>query len=272
MAIGQSAGNLANALLPIDVAGLVDEDGSLNISPIVPTAVKPLVEAYVTNRNFMNYPIAHEAFTKDLEQRLASHKLHKKNVNPAIKFITDGIAELAGADSKYKYYYTEGRLVKGMEPKQIPGIFDINPSKVEHLITAYSGGTGKFLTDLITTGYQIVSPTEEVKQDNMPYVNAFIRKYPEAKYAKLDEYRRMVERNKRWTDIARDKKGTSQDDEFMNIMTNDIYRRESAAIKVAKKQIEAAKTRVDNGNITVEEFLDLTAEIKENAINRSKIK
>ena len=46
----------------------------------------------------MGNKIAYEAFTKALEEDLADSGLHKKNVNPAAKFLTDMIFKAGGGE------------------------------------------------------------------------------------------------------------------------------------------------------------------------------
>lgn len=68
----------------------------VSIAPLVPTAVRPFYEANITNRDFMGSQISKEPFTKALERQLAASSLHKRNVNPAIKAVTDFLSKDLG--------------------------------------------------------------------------------------------------------------------------------------------------------------------------------
>ncbi len=184
-AVKEGTTNMIAGLSPIDVAGFWI-DGEFSFAPLVPTTVKPVYEVTVSNRNFMGSRISKEPFTKQLEKILAESGLHKKNVNSAIKFLTDFAFSIAGGDKdsekRLKYYLDDdGRI------KKVNSFLDINPSQIENLITGYTGGTGRFITDLTTTAGQLLTD-EEVDFKNIPFVNSFIKKTPEKKWRILGKY------------------------------------------------------------------------------------
>ena len=184
-AVSEGTTNFIAGLSPIDVAGFWI-DGEFSFSPLVPTTVKPVYEIVVTNRNFMGARISKEPFTKELEKTLAESGLHKKNANVAIKFLTDMAYSVAGGDpetdKRLKYYLDDDGKIR-----KVNSFLDVNPSEIEHLITGYTGGTGRFVTDLVTTAGQLVTD-EEVDFKNVPFINSFIKKTPEKKWTILREY------------------------------------------------------------------------------------
>jgi hypothetical protein len=151
--------NMIGALAPVDIAGFI-QNGEFSWAPIFPTISKPIVEI-VTNKNYMGFKIANEPFTKEQEELLANSGLGKKNVNPAIKFVTDFAFRYGGGDSRLKYYRDENHPGADKD-KKVPGFLDINPSQVEHLFKGYTGGTGAVISDLMTTVAQAFNPEEEV--------------------------------------------------------------------------------------------------------------
>jgi len=181
-AMHEASGNFLAGLLPIDIGGL-RKDGEFSWAPIVPTVIKPFAEVW-ENRNYMGYTIANEPFTKEQEKFLANASLGKNNVSPAAKFFTDMLFRWGGGDSKFKYYYDK----ETGEQKKVLAVLDMNPSVIEHLFKGYTGGTGGFLSDLVTTTVQAVKPDQEVDFRNAPFVNRFIRKTPEAKWNIIAEY------------------------------------------------------------------------------------
>ena len=179
--LGQSFSNLVAGISPIDVTAFI-QDGKLSMAPLIPTTIRPISEAYFTNKDFMGSKIAIEPFTKSLENKLADSGLHKKNVNPAIEFFTDMIFKAAGGEDNLKFKIENGEL------KYVPWVADINPSKIEHLIKGYFGGTGRVLTDFVTSIIQFANPNDSLDLDNVPFINAFIRNVPEEKWQIIREY------------------------------------------------------------------------------------
>ena len=171
---GKTLSNMIAGMAPIDITGFI-QNGEFSWEPFIPTTVKPVSEI-INNRNFMGNKITREPFTLELERKLADSGLHKQNVNPAAKLLTDIMFRMTGGEGKYKFYFNE----KG-ELKYVPGILDNNPSNIEHLVNSYFGGTGKFLNDFVTTMWQAVSKDQEVDWDNVPFFNSFVRNVPEEK-------------------------------------------------------------------------------------------
>jgi len=178
--------NFIGGLSPIDIPGFWVDD-EFSFAPIIPTVIRPVWEVGVSNRNFMGSRIAKEPFTKELEKSLAESGLHKNNVNPAAKFITDIIFEGAGGqinvDDRHRYYVdNKGKI------KKVNSMLDVNPSQIEHLFTGYTGGTGRFISDITTTLSQIMEEDEEVDFRNIPFVDAFIKQIPDRKWKILRDY------------------------------------------------------------------------------------
>jgi hypothetical protein len=184
--VAKTISNMLAGMAPIDVTGFLHE-GKISSDPLWPTAISPIREI-VVNRDFMGNKIAYEAFTKALEEDLADSGLHKKNVNPAAKFLTDMIFRAGGGEGKLKFKINE----KG-ELKYVPNLMDLNPSKIEHLINGYLGGTGKFANDFITTFWQFVSMDDAIDLNNAPFINSFIRNVPDAKWQVIRQYQSYQE-------------------------------------------------------------------------------
>ena len=179
--------NFLGGLSPVDIPGFW-VDGEFSLSPIVPTSVKPLTEAFITNRDFMGSTIAKEPFTKALEDQLAESSLNKKNVNPAIKAITDFLAkDVGGKYGDLKVDVRDGKI------KYLNYFLDWNPSKIEHLVKSYFGGSGKVASDMVTTIVQLLSSEQELDIDNVPFLNSFIRNTPDSKWKVIDEYYNLKE-------------------------------------------------------------------------------
>ena len=185
-ATAQTAANMVAGMSPVDFTGFFS-DGEFNLSPLVPTPAKPFKEI-ADNKDFMGNKIFYEAFTKALEGDLADSGLHKKNVNAAAKFFTDMLFKAGGGEGKLKFKIDEnGKL------KYVPNLMDVNPSKIEHIVTGYTGGVGRVSSDIITSIVQMVSQEQPMDLDNIPFVNSFIRNVPEEKWQVLDKYNELKE-------------------------------------------------------------------------------
>lgn len=255
--------NFANALTPVELSAFFDKDSPW-YSSLVPTVFKPFSEV-AENKDFMNYPIYKEAFTKDLEEKLADSGMHKNNVNTTYKFITDALFELGGGDTKFNYYYDP----KTKENKDVPSMLDINPSKIEYLVKGYTGGSGAFVNDLANTLLQLTT-TGTVDQDNIPYVNSFIRKYPEKKWSVIGDYYKLVEKNDKWQKSMKEYKKQEDYEIFRDMLADKSKRDRNNAIKVADKQMEFLKKKFDNEKMTLDQYLEEKAKIAEQVINKTK--
>jgi hypothetical protein len=186
-ATGRMLSSFGNSLFPIDLGGLY-VDGKFNISPIVPTIARPISEV-LTNTNYMGYRIRKEPFTKKQEELLANSALGKDNVNQFVKFLTDGLYRSVGGgdnENKFRSVKIDGQVYP--KPIRAAWLTDWNPSNIEHVFTSYLGGTGKGVADLATTLVQAATPGAEIDFNNIPFVNAFIRKTPPAKWKIIEDY------------------------------------------------------------------------------------
>lgn len=181
-AIPKSLSYFLQGLSPVDIAGFYKE-GQFSIAPLVPTIARPIAEIS-ENRDFLGHTISRVPFTRELEETLADAGLHKKNVNPALKFVTDMMYRRGGGEIETMY---KSRFENG-EEKTIKEVYDWNPSKIEHFIKGYTGGTGGVISDIFTTIAQVTNPNEELDRRSLPFINAFIRKTPEAKWKVIQQY------------------------------------------------------------------------------------
>jgi hypothetical protein len=202
--IMEGLSNFGNSLLPVDIGGFW-KSGEFSWAPIVPTIFKPVVEV-MENRNYMGYSIKNEPFTKEQAKYLANAGLGKNNVNPAAKFLTDMLFRWGGGENKYKYYYDEEQG----KNRKVPGVMDLNPSTLEHLFKGYTGGTGGVFSDLITTVSQAVDPDKAIDYKNVPFVNKFIRKIPEAKWNVISKYYNLRDDEKIGITVEKDALKTAE--------------------------------------------------------------
>jgi hypothetical protein len=260
-ATADGAVNLIASLSPIDPGGF-RVNGEWSFGPLVPTFIKPVYEISA-NENFMGGRIYKETFTRQLEDEIASSKLHKPNVNPIIKFMTDALYEAGGGrEGVDKVFYVENG-----EVKEVKGYYDWNPSKVEHFIKGYTGGTGKFVVDLTTTLKQVATPEESIATDNIPYVNAFIRKYPPKKWKLMNQYYDMVNKVRKHEKAMDTYEGTDRV-VYREMQTDKGYIQMLKVTKPTDSKLDQIKKNFDKNRITLDQYLEQRAEVITDALDQ----
>jgi len=210
--------SVVSSFSPIDPVGLVDKKGSLSLRPIIPTTMIPIYDI-AKNEDFAGRKIHNEPFMLSKENVLADRGLGLKNVNPFLQQASDILFELGGGelDTGLKTKIADGK------ESRIKGIYDLNPSDVEHIISFYTGGRGQFFNNVIKMGNSIVDQSKEYAKDkdlkkavdgldinSMPILRRFykepwagsnykefikIRDEVEAYKATLTEYEKMMVNN-----------------------------------------------------------------------------
>ena len=132
----------------------------------VPSVFKPMYELYA-NADFTGFPIYREPFAKSLEGRIPESQLGMRNANKFISGVTEWLNEVGGGNQ-----WTPA----GIDPETgningLVNLLDQNPSKIEHLLTSYTGGLGRMGARI----YRYVSsPDEERAVRDIPFINAFL--------------------------------------------------------------------------------------------------
>lgn len=148
----QIAGQFAE-MLPLNF--VTDAAGPWNA--FVPDAFKPIVQAYIANKDWTGKPIYRDnGFNKELPEWTKAYAgTSKWLVNSA-----ELMNELTGGD-KYK-----------------SGVVDVNPARLEHLFTGYLGGFG----DMFLGAYKTVSMIWDEDYQNVrhvPVLKAFLNQSDE---------------------------------------------------------------------------------------------
>ena len=234
---GKAIANFMASLMPIDFGGFYQE-GEFSFAPIIPTVAKPIAEISA-NRNYMGYTIAKEPFTKEQENILAESGLGKENVNPAIKFFTDALFKMGGGDNETRFYEENGEI------KEVNPIADWNPSYIEHLIKGYTGGSGAVISDAFTTAMQAIDKNQPVDFKNIPFVNSFIRKTPDAKWKVIEEYYNLKDGTRGFEPLKRTYRGEDDKSKFINVATNPYYNEVSSVLDAYDKKLTKVMKYMD---------------------------
>ena len=140
-------------------------------------------------------------------------------------------------------------------------MMDLNPSKIEHLIKSYTGGTGAFVTDLGTT---LMNATEnKYDVDDMPYINSFVRNYPAKHWDVIGDYYDEKEKDTKWRDLANSYKKKGDMEAYLD-MSEDINKLERHyTLKIIDDKLSYLDKRRENGLVVPEdEVMSKKAELK----------
>ena len=235
----QFGSNLLLALSPWDLPGMYINGEFSPLRPFVPTFLNPLVEI-ATNKNYMGFSISKEPFTKVQEEQLAASGLGKDKVNPVIKFFTDALFRTGGGDNETKYY-----LDKEGDIQKVHSALDWNPSNLEHLVTGYTAGTGKFVMDVFKTTYNAIAPDKEIDFKDLPFVNAFIRKTPEAKWDIIRQFYDLKKEVEGVPVLAKAYYNDQKYSQYATVKSNSYYNEYAATIGGFDKAVQSLMATMD---------------------------
>lgn len=129
----QIAGQISQ-VMPIDIL-----EGGGGAKAFVPSFIKPFAEAYGYNRSWTGMPIYKDTdFNKDLPEWTKAYK----SANKYLVDLSETLNEATGGDK-----YTKGEI-------------DINPAKIEHVLTGYFGGIANTIDRLTKMGETAIGQRE----------------------------------------------------------------------------------------------------------------
>ena len=132
--IAESIAGQATQILPIDFL-----EGGGGAKAFIPSAVKPLVEAYVVEKSWTGMPLYKDTpFNKDMPEWTKAYK----SANKHIVGLASAMNEATGGDP-----YTKGGI-------------DFNPAQVEYMLNGYFSGVFKTIDKLTKTAETIVGERE----------------------------------------------------------------------------------------------------------------
>ena len=172
---GELAGKITEQMtqiLPIDIM-----NGDGGFGALVPSSVKPLVEAYVMEKSWTGLPIyKNTPFNGDMPEWTKAYK----SANKYIVGLTAVLNEATGGDP-----YTKGSI-------------DINPAKVEYILNGYFGGAFSTI-DKMTKTTETMFGDREYDPRSILLVNRLLKAGDERTEYKAvnNEYFRLKEEHNR---------------------------------------------------------------------------
>lgn len=140
-------------LLPLNPTG-----GTSNFTP---AAIKPIVESYITNKDFTGKPIA--KITPFNEYDPEYQKVYRSTSIIPVK-VSEYLNMLAGGDEAIRKFETY---------KTLSGSDMLNPASIEHLFEAYLGGMFSTLNQSFKTFIGAPAGLNDFSWRNVPVLNRF---------------------------------------------------------------------------------------------------
>lgn len=170
--IAEAIAGQATQILPID---FLEGGGGWNV--FVPSAFKPIVEAYVAEKSWTGMPLYKDTpFNKDMPEWTKAYK----SANKYIVGLANVMNEATGGDS-----YTKGAI-------------DFNPAKIEYILNGYFGGVFGTLDKLSKTA-ETIAGNREYDPRSILLVNRLVKAGDErTEYRAVNnEYFRLKEEHDR---------------------------------------------------------------------------
>lgn len=171
--VSEMVSNAFESISPVNPASFINKKGETGIldltRPFVPTIGVPVLDI-IMNEDFAGKRIVKTPFTKELEESSAFSQQYGEGINPILTNISDVIYRAQGGDKELglKAYYQYDEDQHKVVLKRINSVVDAfnNPAVTEHIIEYYTGGRGKFFSDLVKlTGEVIEGSTQAIKGD-----------------------------------------------------------------------------------------------------------
>lgn len=119
---------------------------------LIPTAMTPWYDIWYAGEDAFGYPVGRRSYGTTDNYPLSEMGL--KNVNKGIYYLCRSINRMGGGDENTP----AGQRKNGEIDPLLRGLFEWNPSHVEHVLTYYGGGMGKFAKDVVHTTQAMLTP------------------------------------------------------------------------------------------------------------------
>ena len=147
--IAAEMGTLVSNYLPLDI---VDANGKLSPSVLVPSYLKPLTEAYITNENWMGIPVYKKTMWNERDPEWTKAYKH---TNKYLVDFAKAMNEWTGGDDV------------------TPGGININPARIEHVLEGTFGGVTTFTNKLVKAG-ETMTGDMDFEWRNMPMASRVV--------------------------------------------------------------------------------------------------
>ena len=273
------ADNIYSAFSPINLgAGMLtgDKIGTWKMArPIVPTAVMPLYDVAM-NEDFAGYQIFREPFTKELEKITPQSELGMPYTNRYLTIATRNLNKFMGGDEYRKARWRIDPETGELKDQGWRNLFDINPSKLEHILEGYTGGVGTELNNVVKTITSAVEkaqgvPGAEVYSRNIPVLRRLYRQASKGNTSReYYEYKEMIGT---YTYLINKYRNVGMEEPYGKMIQYDQIKGSQKVMEATEKRISSLKEkakRLPDDSEALTELYDQMDEIREQAVIKIK--
>lgn len=219
--------------------------GSL-IQMITPTVARPIIEAYVVNRDFMGNPVSKEPYLRD--QNIAPQS--EMAFNSTSKFfvgVSEVLNKIAGGNK------TISAGVKIAENGQVEEsglrmFMDINPARIQHVLKGWFGGMVEPLFDTYDIMTSALDENKDIDINTVPMINQIV-KGPTSKPGYKTYYQMRDEAELIMKVVKMKEDNMEYDEDYIDVISNkynteivEVFHTYSQIINDLNKQIMSLKT------------------------------
>jgi hypothetical protein len=169
---------------PVEVGSILGVGG--NPEQLAPTALLPIIETFITKRNFMGAPLVRPIYDKQTDENTPKHlRGVRTDQLPLWQFLVD---RMAGDTPTGHVHYNDG--ASGLLRLREAGGVDLSPDQLRHLILSYTGGLGVATNDVINLAYTLAT-RGDFNPNKIPIASGYYSK-PAPRYY-TDKYYRMTQ-------------------------------------------------------------------------------
>lgn len=132
----------------------------------IPSIAVPFYDIAI-NKDYAGRPVYREMFTQELRDNTPNSQQGSRDVNEAFAGFAQWLNELGGGDENLPAGVDRST---GKVNKLKRALLDINPSKIEHVLSYYAGGRGQFFLDCYRTARPTWDSNAELETRNIPVV------------------------------------------------------------------------------------------------------
>ena len=236
--------NAINVFSPINInVGVLNEKGELNARPFVPSWYMPIYDIS-NNEDFAGRRVFRQMFTQELEKTTPEWQKGLRNTNKLLVEGSRALNKLAGGtdDLPANFQIDANGNFRNDNIRQL---LNVNPAKLEHIITGYTGGLGQFFNDMFKTTVSIVevaaqSPDASVDANDVPVLKRLYRS--NFKQGLIDQYYEL----RRETSGAKTmlKKISKEDNRFMLMRKNMELQRKIKTVELLDPKIKDINEKI----------------------------
>ena len=157
---------------------MIGKKGELNARPFVPSWYMPVYDIS-NNEDFAGRRVFKEMFTPELERSTPEYLKGLRNTNKGLVEFSRALNKIGGGSDEIPANWQLDDNGNWKEDN-IRNFLNVNPAKLEHLLTGYTGGLGQFFNDMVKTTTSVIEvaaqqPDAEIQANDVPVLKRLYR-------------------------------------------------------------------------------------------------